>query len=162
MSDCPITTPSRFGRGSRWRHFAAKVVDIMRAFRLPGNIRLWAAIGSIFIVALFGAAPISLAAPSHAHVDHHVTATGDLDHLAGVDHDHIGTAAIQSAPDMLADSVLHRVRVALPVLGLIFLGGVLWLWSPQHTIAVGRDPPREPLMFSSGRDVLARLCISRR
>jgi hypothetical protein len=137
-------------------------VDIMRAFRLPGNIRLWAAIGSIFIVALFGAAPISLAAPSYAHVDHHVTATGDLDHLAETDHDHIGIAAIQSAPDMLADSVLHRVRVALPVLGLIFLGGVLWLWSPQHTIAVGRDPPRGPLMFSSGRDVLARLCILRR
>ena len=134
----------------------------MHASKRPGNIRLWAAIGSIFIVALFGAAPISLASPTHAHVDHHVKATGDLDHLAEVDHDHIGTAAIQGAPDMLADSVLHRVRVALPALGLIFVGGVLWLWSPRHTIAVGRDPPRGPLMFSSGRDVLARLCILRR
>lgn len=134
----------------------------MRAVKLPGKTRLWAAIGLTFIVALFAAAPMSLAAPSHSHADHHVSPTGDLDHLAAVDHDHIGPAAIQSAPDMLADSVLHRVRLALPVMGLIFAVGLLWLWAPQNTVAVGRGPPRWPLMFSSGRDVLARLCIARR
>jgi len=134
----------------------------MHAFRLPGNIRLWAAIGLMFIVALFGAAPASLAVSSGAQVEHHVTEAGDLDHLSAVEHDHIGAADMRSAPDDFADSVLHRVRVALPALGLIFVGGVLWLWSPRHTIAVGRDPPRGPLIISPGRDVLARLCISRR
>jgi len=134
----------------------------MRAVKLPGETRLWAAIGLAFIVALFGVAPVSLAAPSHSHADHHVSPTGHLDHLAAVDHDHIGPAAIQSAPDAFADSALHRVRLALPAMGLIFAVGLLWLWAPQHTLAVGRGPPRWPLMFSSGRDVLARLCIARR
>jgi hypothetical protein len=134
----------------------------MRVLRLPGKTRLWAAIGLMFIVALFGAAPASLAGPSGAHVDHHTTATGDLDHLSAVEHDHIGAAAMQSAPDDFADSLLHRVRFALPVLGLIVAGGVLWQWSPQHTALVGRGPPRGPLIVSPGRDVLARLCISRR
>ncbi len=134
----------------------------MRAFRLPGNIRLWAAIGLMFIVTLFGAAPASLAVSSGAQVEHHVTEAGDLDHLSAVEHDHIGAADMQSAPDDFADSVLHRLRVALPALGLIFVGGVLWRWSPQHTIAIGRGPPRGPLIISPGRDVLARLCISRR
>jgi len=158
----PVTTPSRFGRGPIHRYFAAKVVSTMLTVRLPGKTRLWAAIGLMFIVALFGAAPVSLGAPSDAHVEHHVTETGDLDHLAAVDHSHLGPAAIQSAPEMFADSLLHRVRVALPVLGLIFAGGVLWLWSPQHTVAVGRGPPRGPLIISPGRDVLARLCVLRR
>ena len=156
----------------------------MRTGRLPGNARLWAAIWSMFIVALFGAAPVALAGPSHSHPshshpshshpshshpshshshdDHHISATGELDHLAAVDHSHIGPAAIQGAPDTFAESLLHRVRIALPVLGLIFVGGVLWLWSPRHTVAVGRDPPRGPLMFSTGRVVLTRLCIARR
>jgi hypothetical protein len=123
---------------------------------------VWAAIVLMFIVALFGAAPALLAEPSDPHVDHHITATGHLDHLSAVDHDHIGAPAIHSAPDEFADSLLHRVRTALPVLGLIFAGGLLWQWSPRHTAAVGRDPPRGPLIDSPGRAVLARLCISRR
>lgn len=134
----------------------------MRAFRLLGKTRLWAAIGLMFIVALFGAAPATLGFPSAPHVDHHVTATGDLDQLSAVDHDHIGAATMQSAPDDFSDSLLHRVRIALPLLGLIVAGGLLWRWSPEHTGLVGRGPPRGPLLISPGRDVLARLCISRR
>lgn len=133
----------------------------MRACKRPGKTRVWAAIGLMFIVALFGASP-ALAGPSGTQVDHHVTETGDLDHLSAVEHDHIGAAAIQTAPDDFADSLLHRLRVALPVLGLIVAGGVLWQWSPQHTNLVGRGPPRGPLIISPGRDVLARLCILRR
>ncbi|WP_313674678.1 hypothetical protein [Mycolicibacterium sp.] len=123
---------------------------------------MWAAILLMFVVALLGAAPVSLAGPSGAHADHHVTATGDLDHLSAVDHDHIGAAAIQTAPDDFAESLLNRVRIALPVLGLLLAGGVLWQRSPQHVAMVGRDPPRGPLIVSPGRVVLARLCISRR
>ncbi len=134
----------------------------MRAYGRPGKTRVWVAIGLVFIIALFGAAPALLAGPADAQVDHHVTETGDLDHLSAVEHDHIGAAAMQTAPDDLADSLVHRLRVALPILGLIVAGGVLWQWSPQHTNLVGRGPPRGPLIISPGRDVLARLCILRR
>jgi hypothetical protein len=39
---------------------------------------------------------------------------------------------------------------------------LLWGLLPRETPLVGRDPPRGPIVVSSGRDVLARLCISRR
>ncbi len=134
----------------------------MRVLRLPANAKLWAVIGLMFIGALFAAAPVTLAVPSGAHADHHVSAAGVADHLSAVDHDHIGAAATQSVPDAFADALPPRMRIALPAVGLIFAVGLLWLLSPQHTALVGRDPPRAPAIASSGRDVLARVCISRR
>lgn len=156
-----ITTPSRFRGGVPRRRSAATVGSIMGALRLPAKTRLWAAIGLMFIVALFASAPASLAAPSGGH-DHHVTAAGEFDHLADVDHEHIGASAIQSAPDAFGDALPPRMRVALLVLGLTFALGLLWRFSPRHTVLVGRDPPRAPDIVSLGRDVLTRLCISRR
>lgn len=130
--------------------------------RRPAKARVWAAIGLMFFVALLSAAPVVLAGPAEAQVDHHVTATGELDHLAAVGHEHIGPASIQNAPDTFADAAFSRLRIALPVVGLIFAVGVLWVLSPQHTNMVGRDPPRRVLIAFPGRDVLTRLCISRR
>ncbi len=134
----------------------------MGALRLPANARLWAVVGMMFFLAAFNGAPLTLSGPPVAHVDHHVSATGHLDHLASVDHDHIESAATPSAPDAFADALLPRLRTALTALGLVFVVGLLWRWSPQHTILVGRDPPRTQLSVSPGRDVLSRLCISRR
>lgn len=126
------------------------------------NAKLWAAIALVFIVAMLGAAPAMMTAPAGAHEDHHVLVSGGLDHLAAVGHDHIGAAATFSAPDAFTDALLPRLRIPLPVLGLIFALGLLWSLSPQHSALVGRDPPRRPLLVCPGRDVLAKLCISRR
>lgn len=57
----------------------------MRAVRVPAGARLWVAIGLTFIVALFAASPAWTAGPAFAPADHHVSADGDLDHLAAVE-----------------------------------------------------------------------------
>lgn len=123
--------------------------------------RIWTAIGMV-VVALFAAAPASMAGPPAPHVDHHITATGALDHFATVDHDHIAPAAVPGAPDAIADALAPRVRTVLLALSLVFALALLAGMSLRKRIQVGRDPPRLHLIVSPGRDVLARLCISRR
>lgn len=133
--------------------------------RAPGTLaaaRIWTAIGLMFIVALVAAAPVTMASPPAPHVDHHITASGAPDHAAGVDHEHIAPAAIPGAPDALADALVPRVRTALLAMGLIFAVALLGGMSLRQRIVVGRDPPRIRVLVDPGRDVLARLCISRR
>lgn len=125
------------------------------------SARFWAAIGLVF-VALFSAAPASAAAPAVSQVDHHVTADGHHDQLAFTDHAHIGVAATTNAQDEVGDIVASRLRPALLAAGLLFAAALLWGWLPRETPLVGRDPPRGLIVVSAGRDVLARLCISRR
>jgi MFS superfamily sulfate permease-like transporter len=134
----------------------------MIGLKLPAKAGLWALIGLTFIVAVFAAAPTALAAPSAAHVDHHISAAGEPDHLSAVDHGHISLAAFNCAPDELGDTLLHRMRFSLLALGLIFAVGLLWRLSPRHPVLVGRGPPCAPEVVSHGRNILARLCISRR
>jgi hypothetical protein len=128
----------------------------------PANAPLWASIGMLLLISLFGAAPATAVSPAVPNVDHHVTADGHHDHLAFTDHAHIGAAATAGAPDAIADVVVPRSRAALVVVGLLFTAALMWGLAPRHTPLVGRDPPRGLIVFSSGRDVLARLCISRR
>ncbi|HPX37969.1 hypothetical protein [Mycolicibacterium llatzerense] len=141
---------------------AAKVDGIMRAVRVPAGARLWVAIGLTFIVALFAASPAWTAGPAFAPADHHISADGDSDHLAAVDHEHIGVAAIQGDPDSVGDIMASRARTALIAAGLVFALALLWELSPRYSLSVGRDPPRTPLVVLTGQDVLARLCIARR
>jgi hypothetical protein len=133
----------------------------MGPMRTPANARLWAAIALLF-VALFGAAPVTVASPAVAHADHHVTADGHHDLLAFTDHAHIGAAATPDAPSAVGDVIASRARAALVAVGLLIGAALLWGLVPRHTSLVGRDPPRGPIAVSKGRDVLARLCISRR
>lgn len=128
----------------------------------PRNARLWLAIGLTFIVALFAAQPVCLPPPATVAADHHVSADGHHDHLASVDHDHIGPAMTHCETDVFGDLLAPRVRAALIALGVVFALGLLWRLSPRHTPAVGRDPPRPAVAVVTGREVLARLCISRR
>ena len=74
----------------------------------------------------------------------------------------IAPAAIPGAPDALADALAPRVRTALLAMGLIFAVALLGGMSLRQRIVVGRDPPRIRVLVDPGRDVLARLCISRR
>lgn len=135
----------------------------MTAVGVPRNARLWLAIGLTFIVALFAVQPVCLPPPAAAAaVDHHVSADGDRDHLASVDHDHIGPAMTHCETDVFGDLMAPRVRASLIALGVVFALGLLWRLSPRHTPAVGRDPPRAAVAVVTGREVLARLCISRR
>lgn len=134
----------------------------MRGTGALAGARIWAAIGLTFVVALFAAAPASMAAPAAPHADHHMTATGVPDHFATVDHEHIAPAAIPGAPDALADALVPRVRTVLLALGLIFAVALLVGMSLRQRILVGRDPPRIRVLVFPGRDVLTRLCISRR
>jgi hypothetical protein len=134
----------------------------MRAVGVPAGARLWVAIGLTFIVALFAAVPAWTAGPASAPVDHHISTDGDSNHLAAVDHEHIGAAATQGAPDSFGDVMAPRVRTALIAVGVVLAVALLWRLSPQHTPSVGRDPPRTPVVVLTGQDVLARLCIARR
>lgn len=114
------------------------------------------------VVALFAASPRYIAAPPAPHIDHHLSADGHLDHLAAVDHAHIGAAAVQGAPELIAEALAPRLRSALLAVGLVFAVALLWRLSPLHTPSVGRDPPRKPAVVLTGQAVLARLCIARR
>lgn len=134
----------------------------MSAMTTPMNVRLWAAIGLFFIGALFGSAPVAAAAPDVAHAHHHLTADGHHDHLAFTGHAHIGLAAAPAAPDILGDVTAPRSRAALVAVGLFFATALVWGLAPRRTVLVGRDPPRRSIVNSAGRDVLSRLCISRR
>lgn len=135
----------------------------MGAVGVPRSARLLLAIGLTFVVALFAAQPVCLAPPASAHVvDHHVSARGHHDHLAAVDHDHIGPAVAHCQTDVFGDLMAPRGRAALIALGVVAALALLWRLSPRHTPAAGRDPPRADVAVVTGRDVLARLCISRR
>ena len=150
---------AKFGTaGSGMR--AATVGITMAIRRTLRSARFWAAIGLVF-VALFSAAPVSAASSATPPVDHHVTADGHHDQLAFTDHAHIGVAT-DAAPDAVGDVVASRLRPALLAVGLLFAAALLWGFVPRHTPLVGRDPPRGPIVISSGQDTLARLCISRR
>lgn len=129
---------------------------------MPAGARLWLAIGLTCIVALFAAAPVWTAAAALPSADHHISADGDRDHLAAVDHEHIGAAASQGAPDSFGDVMASRVRTALIAVGLVFAVALLWRLMPRHTPSVGRDPPRTPVIVLTGQDILAQLCIARR
>lgn len=141
---------------------AATVGVIMGPMRLPANPRLWAVVGLLLLVSLFGAAPVPAASTVVPHADHHVTADGHHDQLAFIDHAHIGAAASPDAPDAIGDVMASRSRAAMVAVGLLFAAALVWGLAPRHTPLVGRDPPRGPILVSPGRDVLARLCISRR
>lgn len=133
----------------------------MGQMRTPTTARLWAAIGLLF-VALLGTAPLGVASPSIAHVDHHVTADGHHDLLAFTDHAHIGATTTPGAPDAVGEVVAPRSRAAPVAVGLLIGTALLWGFARRHIPSVGRDPPRGPARTSPGREVLARLCISRR
>lgn len=134
----------------------------MTALRPAANARLWATIGLLFIVALFNAAPAALAQSPDVHADHHVSASGHLDHLATVDHEHVSSAGVQSGPDMFADALRQRMRTTVTAVALILAVWVICRLTPEYRHIVGRAPPRAELIPSPGRDVLTRLCISRR
>ncbi|HPZ95329.1 MAG TPA: hypothetical protein PK871_10510, partial [Mycobacterium sp.] len=105
---------------------------------------------------------VCLPPPAAAAADHHVSADGHHDHLSSVGHDHIGPAMTHCENDVFGDLLAPRVRDSLIALGVVFALGLLWRLSPRHTAAVGRDPPRAAVAVVTGREVLARLCISRR
>lgn len=133
----------------------------MGQMRMPATARLWATIGLLF-VAILGTAPVSAASSPVSHVDHHVTADGHHDLLAFTDHAHIGAASNPDAPDAVGDVVAARSRAALVAVGMFIGAALLWGFAPRHVPLVGRDPPRGSPLISPGREVLARLCISRR
>lgn len=141
---------------------AANVGATMGLLRPSANAGLWAAVGLLFIVALLGAAPVAPASPTASHVDHHLTADGHHDQLAFIDHGHIDASSTPVASEGAGDLMAPRSRPAFVVVGLIVAAALLWWPSPRHTPQVGRDPPRGSRVASPGRDVLARLCISRR
>lgn len=134
----------------------------MGAVGLTSSARWWVAIMLALVMALFAAPPAYTAAPPVPHSDHHLSADGHLDHLAAVDHDHIGAAVTQGAPELFAEALAPRLRTALLAVGLVFAIALLWRLAPLHTPAVGRDPPRTPAVVLTGQALLARLCIARR
>lgn len=134
----------------------------MRAVGLTSSARWWVAIMLALVLALFAVSPAYIAAPPAPAADHHLTADGHLDHLAAVDHDHIGVSAPAGAPELFAEALAPRLRTALLAVGLVLAFSLLWRLSPLHTPSVGRDPPRTPAVVLTGRAVLARLCIARR
>lgn len=134
----------------------------MSAARVTPIARWWVAIMLALVAALFAASPADLSARPAPSADHHLSADGHFDHLAAVDHDHIGAAATAGAPELFAEALAPRLRTALLSVGLVFALALLWRLSPLHTPAVGRDPPRTSAVVLTGRAVLARLCIARR
>lgn len=134
----------------------------MRAVGLTSSTRWWVAIMLALVTVLFAASPAYLAAPAVPHSDHHLSADGHLDHLAAVDHDHIGASVTQAAPELFAEALAPRLRTALLAVGVVGAVALLWRLSPLHTPSVGRDPPRAPAIVLTGQAVLARLCIARR
>jgi hypothetical protein len=120
------------------------------------------AIGLTSFIALIAASTVLMAAPTVSSADHHISADGDRDHLAVVDHEHIGAVAPQGAPDSFGDVMAPRVRTALSAVGVVFAVALLWQLSSRHTPPVGRDPPGTPVVVLTGQDVLARLCVDRR
>lgn len=134
----------------------------MSARGTSASASLRAAVVLLFLVAIFGAAPVTATASPVAPVDHHLTADGHHDPLTFTEHAHIGLAATAGAPDVLGDVTAARARAVLIPLGLLSAAAFAWRLAPRHTPLVGRDPPRIADVVSPGRDVLARLCISRR
>lgn len=129
----------------------------------PSAAGLWAMVGLLFIVALFGAAPVTAVSPAAPHIDHHLTADGDHDHLAFIDHAHIGVSSTPVAPEAVGDVAAPRSRFAFASFGLMFAAALVWCLSPRHTPAAGRGPPRGPgSSFLRAGMYFVRLCISRR
>ena len=82
-----------------------------------------------------------------------MSADGDLDHLAAVDHEHIGVAAIRRDPDSVGDIMASRARTALIAAGLVFALALLWGFhlGIHFLSAVIHHGP--PLVVLTGQDV---------
>ncbi|WP_245909095.1 hypothetical protein [Mycobacterium neglectum] len=84
------------------------------------------------------------------------------DELAVVmDHPHL-QRAMATPPDTFAAAVLPRVTTVLVALGVAVAVVAAWLYGGHAVWATGRGPPRALAAPTSGRQLLARFCISRR
>lgn len=81
--------------------------------------------------------------------------------VLAVDHPHVVSGSMSQLPDVFAAQVPNRTiaSVVLGFLALTCMVSVKWLHS---SVGVRGPPPAISLRFTSGRAILARLCIARR
>ncbi|MDN4519688.1 MULTISPECIES: hypothetical protein [Mycolicibacterium] len=79
-----------------------------------------------------------------------------------MDHPHFQHASAAISPDTFATAVVPRVATVLVALGLAVAVAAAWLYRGHGIWAAVRGPPRGLGPVVSGRQLLARFCISRR
>ncbi|WP_253946976.1 hypothetical protein [Mycolicibacterium rhodesiae] len=138
--------------------------DIVRYKDAPTRKPLQSAIALavVFWALLIGgeaALPWSQGPDDHAP---HALATVVSDTFAVVvDHPHVQQSAVLS-PDTFVTAVLPRVATVLVALGLAVAVVAAWMYGGHGIWASMRGPPPGLAPIASGRDLLARICISRR
>lgn len=95
------------------------------------------------------------------HGPHAVAKTVADEFAAVVDHPHVQRSVVLS-PDTSVVAVLPRVATILMALGLAVAVAAAWMYGGYAIRAMMRGPPPGPASVASGRDLLARICISRR
>ncbi|WP_234809826.1 hypothetical protein [Mycolicibacterium tusciae] len=139
--------------------------DIVRYNEAPTKWRLRSVIALTvaFWALLIGGAPASpWTETSDNHAAHVLTAT-TADQLAVVsDHSHLGRDVAAKFPDTFATAVLPRATSVLVALGLALAVVAAWLYGGQGILGTVRGPPDGPKTVTSGRQLLACFCISRR
>jgi len=143
---------------------AATVGDIVRYKDAPTRKSLRSAIAlTVAVWALLigseAALPWSQGPDDHGP---HAVATALADEFAVVvDHPHVQQSVVLS-PDTFVTAVLPRVATVLVALGLAVAVAAAWMYGGHGIWATIRAPPGGLAPIVSGRDLLARFCISRR
>lgn len=93
----------------------------------------------------------------------HGLVTSPVDAIApvAIEHPHLSTGSSDS-PEISAEAVLPRGAVALAALGIVAAALVMLASGGRDSSALVRGPPRRIASVLTGRDMLTRLCISRR
>lgn len=144
---------------------AATVGDIVRYKDAPTRKPLQSAIALtvVFWVLLFGGeAALPWSQGSDDHAPHAVATSVSGEFADMMDHPHVQQSAVLS-PDTFAAAVVPRVTTILVALGLAVAVAAAWMYGGHGIWAtLVRGPPRGRGPVASGRQLLARLCISRR
>lgn len=145
---------------------AATVGDIVRYNDAPTRKRLRSALALavVFWVLLIGSQAASLW--SEGPDDHapHAVATAAADEFAAVmDHPHFQEDSSVASPDSFVIARLPRGATTLVALGLVVAVVVVGLYGGGYLLSAAvRAPPPRLAPVTSGRQLLARFCISRR
>ncbi|WP_233213461.1 hypothetical protein [Mycobacterium hubeiense] len=139
--------------------------DIVRYNDAPTRKRLQPALALavVFWVLLIGSeAALPWSDGPDDHGPHAVMTAVAGEFAVVMDHPHFQQASTTVSPDTFAAAVVPRVATVLVALGLVVAVAAAWLYRGHGIWATVRGPPRGLGPVASGRQLLARFCISRR
>lgn len=121
-----------------------------------------AVVAAVFLLLLVGHSGLLHSESHRPHHSHALLSTVGAEFAINVDHPHLFNGSLTACHDVSASAVLPRTAATLVELGLS-AGMVAPLAALSRRVATsGRSPPNVVPPALTGRDLLTRLCLTRR